>query len=706
MKKTTFFVLILLVLSLGSLPVQGAGETSGELLVNPTMKTLEGWAPYGNCQLEARPDQGAVLASGRTENWESPSQDITQALLQNGMGSYVYQAQVRRTSGTETLTLLVMVLDEAGKHWFVSSAQTVGDQDFTTLSTTRNLSWQGTLSAARIYLQTDGGTPGDLLVKNMSLKKNTNFSYGFPKPDLSKREQRTSVGAIRWDAWISDLGHLVQGKNSPGVEVENTLAPEKYHDRLPFFAQIIGPEQVKIVGNTRSVIDREIRYAKAAGIDYFAFLYYPANTPGISFMGAARELYLDSLYQNGVKWCMILDGQFNVMSDRDPDLIAGLVQDFSKTSYQKVLTDRPLLYVYAADKSTIAYLDRIKDECDSQGVPAPYVVGLGNIDGANELGADAVSVYATQASGGISYQELASREKNTWETWKALGGQIVPSVTTGWDKRPRAERPVGWESASMDAWVQRGTPQEIANHLNDAIAFNQSNPALTGANTVLLYAWNEFDEGGWICPTLFEIEKEGRPFRLDAIRSVLEQHRVFYKDLDSVPWAAPSIRALAASQTFQGTNPAAFEPNKKITRGEYLCWLVRALGLYAEGQESFSDIPDTRSDYKEAVIAKALSIAQGMEDGTFGPDQSITREDVMVFTARALKTLGLAGGAPPSPLTSFEDAPSVSQYAKDSVSQMVGLKLIQGNEGRIEPQSEMTRAEAAVLLLRVLELPA
>ncbi len=49
-----------------------------------------------------------------------------------------------------------------------------------------------------------------------------------------------------------------------------------------------------------------------------------------------------------------------------------------------------------------------------------------------------------------------------------------------------------------------------------ALEWNRTNPKAGEANAVIIYAWNEFDEGGWICPTL----SEGTG-RLDAIRRVL-----------------------------------------------------------------------------------------------------------------------------------------------------------------------------------------
>ena len=47
-----------------------------------------------------------------------------------------------------------------------------------------------------------------------------------------------------------------------------------------------------------------------------------------------------------------------------------------------------------------------------------------------------------------------------------------------------------------------GTPEEIAQNLRNALTWVKNHKNATEANTILVYAWNEFDEGGWLCPTL------------------------------------------------------------------------------------------------------------------------------------------------------------------------------------------------------------
>ena len=64
------------------------------------------------------------------------------------------------------------------------------------------------------------------------------------------------------------------------------------------------------------------------------------------------------------------------------------------------------------------------------------------------------------------------------------------------------------------------TPREIAAHLRRALTFVNEHPEICIARAVIIYAWNEYDEGGWLAPTR---AADGRPDtgRLDGIRSIL-----------------------------------------------------------------------------------------------------------------------------------------------------------------------------------------
>ncbi|MCM3631246.1 endo-1,4-beta-xylanase [Paenibacillus glycanilyticus] len=178
-----------------------------------------------------------------------------------------------------------------------------------------------------------------------------------------------------------------------------------------------------------------------------------------------------------------------------------------------------------------------------------------------------------------------------------------------------------------------------------------------------------------------------------------------FGDLAKVPWAKEAIEALAAREVIKGTGENTFSPNASIKRADFIALLVRAFELRGTGTDAamFSDVPADAYYYKELAIAKQLGIATGVENNTFKPSSSISRQDMMALTARALAALGKqlpAGGS----LDAFSDAASVAGYAKDSVAALVKAGVVTGSGSKLAPNDELTRAEAAVILYRIWKL--
>ncbi|MES2459026.1 MAG: hypothetical protein V4671_00475, partial [Armatimonadota bacterium] len=307
-------------------------------------------------------------------------------------------------------------------------------------------------------------------------------------------------------------------------QVERTLGPDKYHSRLPWFAAVTGKDSVLIRGETQEILDREIDYAADAGLDYWAFLLYPAADP----MSRPLELYRSSSRRGRLGFCVILHNNLGVSEaewPRERDRVIALLR---QPSYQKVRGGRPLVYVFSASVPRFAAL---RAAIRAAGLD-PYYVGMdwnpapGTSAKASLTndGYQGTSAYA-YGSSVATFAELARAvEENYWRRAVRVGVPYVPLVTTGWDKRPRKDNPVSWEKDAAYHWqtvfTARATPGEIADHLRRALTFVNDHPDLCEANAVILYAWNEFDEGGWLAPTW---TASGRPDnrRLEAIRGVL-----------------------------------------------------------------------------------------------------------------------------------------------------------------------------------------
>lgn len=173
-------------------------------------------------------------------------------------------------------------------------------------------------------------------------------------------------------------------------------------------------------------------------------------------------------------------------------------------------------------------------------------------------------------------------------------------------------------------------------------------------------------------------------------------------------WAKPDIELLASKRIVQGTTADGFAPNRSITRAEFAALLVRSLGLTGSAQAvAFSDV--AKDEWYGAAIGQAVSagIAKGYSDGTFKPNDLITREQMAVMLAGALKYANRsaqAGEKPDAVLGQYADRGSVSAWAKTAVDELLAARILQGKSAtKIDPAADATRAEAAVMIERLLQ---
>lgn len=180
-----------------------------------------------------------------------------------------------------------------------------------------------------------------------------------------------------------------------------------------------------------------------------------------------------------------------------------------------------------------------------------------------------------------------------------------------------------------------------------------------------------------------------------------------FKDLAS-HWAKADIEMLASKQIIRGQSSDVFAPDVAITRAEFTALLVRMLNLTNEPESGgFSDVPQT-AWYAEAVAAATKSgLVEGYGEGTFQPDRPLTREQLAVLVVRTIQSTGAASGESTSDghkTAALSDGHMISDWARDAVNFLTQENITQGYPGgTFGPERNVSRAEAAVILKRMLE---
>jgi len=131
--------------------------------------------------------------------------------------------------------------------------------------------------------------------------------------------------------------------------------------------------------------------------------------------------------------------------------------------------------------------------------------------------------------------------------------------------------------------------------------------------------------------------------------------------------------------------------------------LVEAANIEAE--EGINTFADVKADawYKPYVLkAKGFGIVNGVFDTEFGIGTNITRQDMAVMISRTINNLGIE--IDQKDVDAFADIDKISDYAKDAVTFMKSIGLIEGYNNEYRPHDNLTRAEAAKVISELLKL--
>jgi hypothetical protein len=166
-------------------------------------------------------------------------------------------------------------------------------------------------------------------------------------------------------------------------------------------------------------------------------------------------------------------------------------------------------------------------------------------------------------------------------------------------------------------------------------------------------------------------------------------------------WAKNNIKKLVILGAINGYDDGTFKPDNTVTRAEFATILMKALIKSSKlTLQSGKVFADTEGHWAQEYITSAASygIVGGYDDGTFGPDDLITREQMAVMIVKAVKL------APATGTAQFADSGSISGWARDAVTAATENGVMKGYpDSTFNPQGNATRAEAVTAILNALK---
>lgn len=162
-------------------------------------------------------------------------------------------------------------------------------------------------------------------------------------------------------------------------------------------------------------------------------------------------------------------------------------------------------------------------------------------------------------------------------------------------------------------------------------------------------------------------------------------------------WAEKNIAIMYEKGLLMGYSDRTFRPENKLTRAELCTVLCRYLELEPVNSQSFTDVKGWYAG-NIGALSKA-GIVDGYKDGTFRPNQNITREEMAVLLNKTLKPENVRLEA----VTAYADDSRISSWARQSVYNAKAQGWMVGSGNRFNPKAPASRAEIATIFARLLE---
>ncbi|ABN52733.1 MAG TPA: S-layer homology domain-containing protein [Hungateiclostridium thermocellum] len=173
-------------------------------------------------------------------------------------------------------------------------------------------------------------------------------------------------------------------------------------------------------------------------------------------------------------------------------------------------------------------------------------------------------------------------------------------------------------------------------------------------------------------------------------------------------WAQFWIELNAKLGNIAGYEDSSFRPSQSVTRAEFVTMANRFFDIRGSVEFgcSFTDVNENDWFFADVATAEKAGYISGYPDGTFRPNELITREEASVILCKLINS---------DPRThadniEFTDSDSISPWAYGYVNSLVYNHIIKGYpDNTFRPKNPVTRAEAVVLLdnalMRLMEPP-
>jgi len=333
------------------------------------------------------------------------------------------------------------------------------------------------------------------------------------------------VGAYYFEGWAG-RNRLADDPNEPWARNAPMHLTRRMVEEFPEREPVWGWRS-----DSLEIMERQIDLAADHGIAFFAFCWYWHDNGQAINKAAIREdpkhrcldLFLKARNSRRMKFCLLVANHegFEIKGAANWKQAGEFWLPYLKHPQHVTVGGKPLLLIFSSKDGDRDGFAAMQESARKAGLPGLAIAGCGDeVLDASYTHHARYNVVPGWEKGleEHSYAELAAANQAAWRG--SATQPCLPIVTAGWDRRP-------WENPADPkqkyCWYHPDrSPEQFAASVRDAVVWMDQHPEKTTAERiVLIYAWNEFGEGGHIAPT--RGDPDGK--YLKALKAVVEQGR-------------------------------------------------------------------------------------------------------------------------------------------------------------------------------------
>lgn len=325
-------------------------------------------------------------------------------------------------------------------------------------------------------------------------------------------QKRVNVGVYYFPGWQS-------GQNFHLDEPNSLLKTPAFVNRKPLTGWY---------DDKQKVVNQEIVWAVRGGVNYFAFLWYwPA---ALNAEESREPLPLEYFLKSSIKerrkidFCIVYTNhdRFDISPGAEWDRYTTMwTESMMRKDYVKLRAGlgevaKPLLIIWSADRfhehwdsipgGAKAALDSLRAKALKRGLPGINIAACWGPSSSKVImkdGYDMVTGYNFHTAENSKfgqpsiYDSLINQHVAIWDSVSSLGKAVIPFITSGWDPRP-------WpDEFKHSPYYPDRSPKKFERFCRLAKDWvNRHEEDTPFPKTILIYAWNELGEGGYILPTV------------------------------------------------------------------------------------------------------------------------------------------------------------------------------------------------------------